>query len=290
MSRKYRKKGYAERLKYMHMLEDGYSIDYIVTHHGISHHLLGFLWTKYQSEDPSGLIKKKNIKLEDFDEDMQKHILEELHKQEKRRRLMVVLCSLMAVACFAYFGLYHYFIERTDNTYEQWAELREKDTNKDVGTFTPVTVNKIEAEKDIPDILEKYKTLYNKNKSLIGWIKIADTNIDYPVMQTSNIDYYMDSVPVMAWENSHAITVTLKNGRLASYRQQLCSINRSGDMLNAGNMLKAVDNLYLSLSDSTTDVITVSDIFVAYTGENNISWCAKIDGMDSLIVLDRAVN
>ena len=61
MSRKYRKKGYAERLKYMHMLEDGYSIDYIVTHHGISHHLLGFLWTKYQSEGPSGLIKKKNI-------------------------------------------------------------------------------------------------------------------------------------------------------------------------------------------------------------------------------------
>lgn len=137
-------------------------------------------------------IKKKNIKLEDFDEDMQKHILAELHKQEKRRKLLVVLCSLMAVACFAYFGLYHYFIERTDNTYEQWAELREKDANKDVGAFAQVTVNKTEADKDVPDILEKYKTLYNKNKSLIGWIKIADTNIDYPVMQTSNNDYYLD--------------------------------------------------------------------------------------------------
>ena len=29
MSKKYRKHGYAERLKYMHMLEDGYSIKYI---------------------------------------------------------------------------------------------------------------------------------------------------------------------------------------------------------------------------------------------------------------------
>ena len=107
---------------------------------------------------------------------------------------------------------------------------------------------------------------------------------------TINIDYYMDSVPVMVWDNNHAITVTLKNGRLVSYRQQICSISRSGDMLKAGNMLKAVDNLYLSLSDSATDVINVSDIFVSYTDEDNISWCAKIDGMDSLIVLDGAVN
>ncbi len=144
------------------------------------------------SGNGKNISKKKNVKLEDFDKDMQKHILAELRKQEKRRKLMVILCSLMAVACFAYFGLYHYFIERTDNTYEQWSELREKDDNKDVGAFAQVTVNKTEADKDVPDILEKYKTLYNKNKSLIGWIKIADTNIDYPVMQTSNNDYYLD--------------------------------------------------------------------------------------------------
>ena len=149
-----------------------------------------FIGSVTSSNRASG--KAKNIKLEDFDVDMQKHILAELRKQEKRRRLMVLLCSLMAVACFAYFGLYHYFIERTDNTYEQWAELREKDDNKDVEAFAQVTVNKTEANKDVPDILEKYKTLYNKNKSLIGWIKIADTNIDYPVMQTSNNDYYLD--------------------------------------------------------------------------------------------------
>ena len=88
--------------------------------------------------------------------------------------------------------MYHYFIERTDNTYEQWAELREQDSLKETDEYVPVVVNKTEADKNVPDILEKYKTLYNKNKSLIGWIKIADTNIDYPVMQTSNNDYYLD--------------------------------------------------------------------------------------------------
>ena len=62
MSKKYKKHGYAERLKYMHMLEEGYSINYINVHYGIDHHLLNCLWARYQSEGPSGLVKKKNIK------------------------------------------------------------------------------------------------------------------------------------------------------------------------------------------------------------------------------------
>ena len=62
MSKKYKKHGYAERLKYMHMLENGYSAKYIHKHYGINELLLSQLWAKYQYEGSSGLIKKKNIK------------------------------------------------------------------------------------------------------------------------------------------------------------------------------------------------------------------------------------
>ena len=62
MSKKRKKHGYAERLKYMHMLENGFSIKYIKTHFGINHQLLEYLWARYQSEGPSGLVKKQNIK------------------------------------------------------------------------------------------------------------------------------------------------------------------------------------------------------------------------------------
>ena len=62
MSKKYKKHGYAERLKYMHMLENGCSKNYIHTHYGIDDALLGHLWTRYQSEGPSGLLKKRNVK------------------------------------------------------------------------------------------------------------------------------------------------------------------------------------------------------------------------------------
>ena len=49
-----------------------------------------------------------------------------------------------------------------------------------------------EEEKKELIVLEKYKKLFSQNKSLIGWIKIDDTNIDYPVMQTVNNEYYLD--------------------------------------------------------------------------------------------------
>ena len=53
---------YAARLKYMHMLENGFSVNYIETHFGINHKLLGYLWARYQAEGSSGLLKKQNVK------------------------------------------------------------------------------------------------------------------------------------------------------------------------------------------------------------------------------------
>ena len=44
------------------MLENGCSKNYIHTHYGIDNALLGHLWTRYQSEGPSGLLKKRNVK------------------------------------------------------------------------------------------------------------------------------------------------------------------------------------------------------------------------------------
>ena len=41
MSKQLKKHCYAERLKYMYMLEEGYSIEYIHRHYGINDALLG---------------------------------------------------------------------------------------------------------------------------------------------------------------------------------------------------------------------------------------------------------
>jgi sortase B len=48
------------------------------------------------------------------------------------------------------------------------------------------------ADEEMPPILAEYLTLYNKNKRLVGWLKIEGTNIDFPVMQTVNNQYYTE--------------------------------------------------------------------------------------------------
>ena len=127
--------------------------------------------------------------LEDYDEEMQAFIKKELYLQEKSRRRTVLICSLVAVLCMGYVFFYYYLYERNSNEYEHLASLKEETVASD--SQVHINYTKEEEKKDLV-VLEKYKKLFSQNKSLIGWIKIDDTNIDYPVMQTVNNEYYLD--------------------------------------------------------------------------------------------------
>ena len=59
MSKQQKRHTFEARLKYMEMLEAGYSIHYIHKTFGIGHLLLKALWLKYKEEGESALIKKK---------------------------------------------------------------------------------------------------------------------------------------------------------------------------------------------------------------------------------------
>ena len=62
LERKRKKHGYTERLKYMHLLEKGRSVDSIHKEYGIDHVQLQVLWEKYKKFGPAGVKKSKNIK------------------------------------------------------------------------------------------------------------------------------------------------------------------------------------------------------------------------------------
>ncbi len=116
----------------------------------------------------------------------------ELKRQESRRRWTLLVCAAVAVVCLGYFGVYTYFNLRTSRDYETLAALKNKPVAaENLSTGAPV-VHYTDEEREIPDVLDEYKNLLNKNKKLIGWVKIDDTNIDYPVMQTSDNEYYLN--------------------------------------------------------------------------------------------------
>lgn len=143
---------------------------------------------------------------------LQSLVAEELKKREKRRKLMIALCSAAALWCLGYFGVYSYYNYRTEQNYREMSILREKAIAAAEAAKTPspepaqpppmYTLDQAPTEKEV---LEEYKNLLIKNKKLIGWIKIDDTNIDYPVMQTTDNEYYLDHNTEQEYDKNGAI-------------------------------------------------------------------------------------
>ena len=61
-----KKHSYSDRLKYMLMLEDGYSYNYIQTKFGVNAGLLKYLHHSFKQHGPSALLKKTNTKVTAF--------------------------------------------------------------------------------------------------------------------------------------------------------------------------------------------------------------------------------
>lgn len=112
-----------------------------------------------------------------------------LPKEIKIRKVITWIVSLVAILSLGYFTFYCLQATDTQQSYEHLSDLKDTNfTRQESPTFT--VDNK--PDEEAPNILEEYITLYNNNKSLIGWVKIDDTLIDYPVMQSQNADYYLN--------------------------------------------------------------------------------------------------
>ncbi|MBD5551023.1 MAG: class B sortase [Lachnospiraceae bacterium] len=124
------------------------------------------------------------------DEKLRAAVERELKKREKRRKTLIALCVVLSCGCLGYFSVYTYMNHRTQSNSENWAKLKEEGQKKIPDKKEEIVIHRTE-EMEVPDILPEYESLFNRNKKLIGWVKIADTNIDYPVMQTVDNEYYL---------------------------------------------------------------------------------------------------
>ena len=137
--------------------------------------------------------KSQGKGFDDCDDELKAAVKEELKKQERKRAILILTFTLVAVVCFGYFGIYYYQNYRSGNDMQHLAEIKEKDKTPGLA-YQPdeeaESSGEIEEETEL-EVLEDYKTLLNMNKDLIGWLKIADINIDHPVMQANDNDYYL---------------------------------------------------------------------------------------------------
>ena len=140
---------------------------------------------------------KSHEKVDIIDENVDKELVEYFYnKQIKRKKLIktaVIISAIIVVAGSIAGVVIKVSSDVHSDIVKEEIEQAQRDnafvftTIQPVEYQTQVTVDTLK----IPDILPDYKDLYEKNNDLIGWISIPDTNIDYPVLQGKDNEYYL---------------------------------------------------------------------------------------------------
>ena len=121
----------------------------------------------------------------------------------KKAIVTVLIVILLAVFGISAYQVGSYFLESKELAAEknELAEIVKNAQNAAQTETSPREETKPEETTDTPDstepteltMLPGYAELYEINNDLVGWIRIDGTEIDYPVMQTSedNRDFYL---------------------------------------------------------------------------------------------------
>lgn len=148
------------------------------------------------SDEP--VKSKGNVSREELSDEMKVLVEQEISKSNRRRRIILLSSGIVAAAFIIYFSIYLVYYRQNETLNERLAsevnEVYTSDYSKlpDKHDINAGIATILDPENP-PDILEEYKDLYNRNQNLIGWVNIADTNINYPVMQCTDNSYYLEN-------------------------------------------------------------------------------------------------
>ena len=102
----------------------------------------------------------------------------------KKKICVILIAVLVAVlGTSTYFIIDHYKeANKQAELYDELADLVDAAAQTDAATEPTEQIPYSEEKMLLPELAE----LYQQNGDLVGWISIADTNINYPVMQSVN--------------------------------------------------------------------------------------------------------
>ncbi len=123
------------------------------------------------------------------------------------------------------------------------SEEKVKDAIKVKLNLTDNDIEEIEAKK--PGIQASFLGLYSQNSDIVGWVRLGDkndpiVNIDYPVMQAADNDYYLD--------HNFYRDKTARGAIFADYRNKFDNGELSGNTVLYGHNMWNGDTMFAKLS------------------------------------------
>ncbi len=125
------------------------------------------------------------------------------YSQSNKSKIIVnvVLVVLIIVFLVSLYNIVMYFMnsKQEDDRFNELADIVDeaiKDSEDDEDNTDDDT--EVSGNSDVPEvseddkILEAYNTLHQENNDMVGWIKIDDTKVNYPVVHTpADEEYYL---------------------------------------------------------------------------------------------------
>lgn len=143
-----------------------------------------------ESEDKKNTEDKKekdNKKESSVDAKTKKSVKKNRKKVKIAYNICMFVFAAIFIGCAIYLINYFWQSKKSEDKVSELKELVVEETTEMVTEEdgTPVVIQPVEfVEIDGINIQAKFAEIYKLNKDFIGWIKIDDTEIDYPVMQT----------------------------------------------------------------------------------------------------------
>lgn len=105
---------------------------------------------------------------------------EKATNKSKKVKIILAIISIICLICAISYLVIH-FINANKNK-SLYDDLQENI----IADETTEELSQVKSE-----FAEKVKELQKENADVKGWIQIADTNINYPLLQTTDNDYYL---------------------------------------------------------------------------------------------------
>ena len=97
------------------------------------------------------------------------------NKNKKVKIIITVILSILLICAIIYLILHFYNANKNKASYDEI--IPDETTNE---------ISKVNSE-----FVKKVNELQQENTDIKGWIRIEDTEINYPLLQTDNNDYYL---------------------------------------------------------------------------------------------------
>ena len=123
--------------------------------------------------------------------------MEEKKAQSRDRRHKIILAVLIAVALVSGFWFFSEYLEnwKAQQEYERLAQIATETAATEEESTTVLeeeTEEETQRETEPPYVSPiNFEELAAINPDIVGWIRIPDTNIDYPIVQAADNDTYL---------------------------------------------------------------------------------------------------